>query len=197
MRSALRNTPASRNQPISPVPSKTITLGLLGGLAAGLAFVFGADALDRSMKTVDQAETTLGLPCFGGDPGNKSSNAKEEEVAPGQQQRRTGSKRPCTGWWMKAPEARSPRVFEICARRFRCSARKPTARFFFSPAPCLTKEKVLPARTTLSRLAQQGQRVLLVDGDLRRPSIHKVFGVSLGRARIFPALSIIWCARWR
>src|SRR5215475_8244188 len=34
--------------PVSPIPSKAITLGLLAGLAAGLAFVFGADALDRS-----------------------------------------------------------------------------------------------------------------------------------------------------
>src|SRR5204863_6100491 len=42
--------------PVSPIPSKAITLGLLGGLAVGLAFVFGADALDRSVKTVDQAE---------------------------------------------------------------------------------------------------------------------------------------------
>jgi uncharacterized protein involved in exopolysaccharide biosynthesis len=35
------------HQPVNPIPSKTITLGLLGGLVAGLAFVFGADALDR------------------------------------------------------------------------------------------------------------------------------------------------------
>src|SRR3984893_2549814 len=48
--------------PVSPIPSKTITLGRLGGLAIGLAFVFGADALDRSVKTVDQAEAVLGLP---------------------------------------------------------------------------------------------------------------------------------------
>ena len=43
-------------QPVSPVPSKTITFGLLGGLAVGLAFVFAANTLDRSVRTVDQAE---------------------------------------------------------------------------------------------------------------------------------------------
>src|SRR5439155_24379355 len=52
------------NFPVSPRPTKTIMLGLLGGLPVGLAIVFGADALDRSIKTVDQAETTLGLPVF-------------------------------------------------------------------------------------------------------------------------------------
>src|SRR5207253_6722039 len=48
--------------PVSPRPTRTILLVLLCGLTVGLAFVFGADALDRSIKTVDQAESTLGLP---------------------------------------------------------------------------------------------------------------------------------------
>src|SRR5437762_10726952 len=56
------------NSPVSPRPAKAIALGLLGGLAAGLAFVVGADALDRSIKTVDQAEATLGLPVFAAVP---------------------------------------------------------------------------------------------------------------------------------
>ena len=54
--------------PVSPSSTKAIALGLLGGLAAGLVFVFGADAVDRSIKTVDQAETTLGLPVFAAIP---------------------------------------------------------------------------------------------------------------------------------
>src|ERR1700757_265397 len=56
------------NLPVSPRPTKTIVWGLLAGLAVGLAFVFGADALDRSIKTVDQAESTLGLPVFAAVP---------------------------------------------------------------------------------------------------------------------------------
>ena len=56
------------HSPVSPRPTRAIALGLLGGLAAGLAFVFGADALDRSIKTVDQAESTLGLPVFAAVP---------------------------------------------------------------------------------------------------------------------------------
>jgi uncharacterized protein involved in exopolysaccharide biosynthesis len=38
--------------PVSPRPTKTILMGLLGGLAVGLAFVVGADALDRSLKLI-------------------------------------------------------------------------------------------------------------------------------------------------
>src|SRR5207247_3928675 len=59
--SVIEHSPLPQS-PVSPRPTRTIFLGLLGGLAVGLAFVFGGDALDRSIKTVDQAETTLGLP---------------------------------------------------------------------------------------------------------------------------------------
>src|SRR5213596_2294668 len=56
------------NSPVSPRPTRTMALGFLAGLAVGLAFVFGSDALDRSIKSVDQAETTLGLPVFAAVP---------------------------------------------------------------------------------------------------------------------------------
>src|SRR4029434_10581850 len=47
-----------------------------GGLAVGLTFVFGADALDRSIKTVDQAESTLGLPVFAAVPDTNDPGAR-------------------------------------------------------------------------------------------------------------------------
>src|SRR5207247_767877 len=62
--------------PVNPIPSKSITFGLLGGLAVGLIFVFGADALDRSVKTVDQAEATLGLPVLAAIPETRDSEGK-------------------------------------------------------------------------------------------------------------------------
>src|SRR6266581_4520122 len=65
--SVIEHSPLSHS-PVSPSPTKAIALGVLGGLAVGLAFVLGADALDRSIKTVDQAENTLGLPVFAAIP---------------------------------------------------------------------------------------------------------------------------------
>src|SRR5207302_654658 len=56
--SVVEHSPLSRT-PVSPNTGKTLVFGLLGGLAAGLAFIFGADAIDRSVKTVDQAEATF------------------------------------------------------------------------------------------------------------------------------------------
>src|SRR4029077_5301221 len=67
--------------PVSPSPIKAIALGLLGGLVAGLGFVFGAAALDRSIKTVDQAETTLGLPVLAAIPEAKAGKPETNMTA--------------------------------------------------------------------------------------------------------------------
>src|SRR5688572_28546747 len=71
--------------PVSPNPTKAITLGLLGGIAAGLAAIFGLNALDRSVKTVDQAETTFGLPVLAAIPEisrEESSGQPKKDGAP-------------------------------------------------------------------------------------------------------------------
>jgi len=57
----VEHSPVSR-VPVSPSVPKAIFLGLFGGLSVGLGFVYLSDLLDRSIKTVDQAETTLALP---------------------------------------------------------------------------------------------------------------------------------------
>src|SRR5947209_399547 len=68
--SVVEHSPLPR-APVSPSTGKTLILGLLGGLAAGLAFIFGADAIDRSVKTVDQAEAVFNLPVLAAVPETK------------------------------------------------------------------------------------------------------------------------------
>ncbi|MDQ6623814.1 MAG: hypothetical protein M3Y86_10095, partial [Verrucomicrobiota bacterium] len=63
--------------PVSPQPTKAILLGLLGGLAAGLGLVYAIDILDRSIKTVDQAEAQLGLPVLAAVPEIGKGDATE------------------------------------------------------------------------------------------------------------------------
>src|SRR5437764_723303 len=64
--------------PVSPNPMKAIALGLLGGIAAGLGTIFGLNALDRSIKTVDQAEATFGLPVLAAIPEISRSEATSD-----------------------------------------------------------------------------------------------------------------------
>jgi uncharacterized protein involved in exopolysaccharide biosynthesis/Mrp family chromosome partitioning ATPase len=157
--------------PVSPKPSKTIALGLLGGLAVGLAFVFGIDALDRSIKTVDQAETTLGLPVFAAVPDTT------DEGAVSRIKRRSKAFR-ASNYRVVVETPESPAAEAFRNLRAALSLLGPEAErkisLFTSAVP--NEGKSFTSANYSLALAQQGYRVLLIDGDLRRPNVHKIFG---------------------
>jgi Mrp family chromosome partitioning ATPase len=156
--------------PVSPKPSKTIALGLLAGLAVGLAFVFGIDALDRSIKTVDQAETTLGLPVFAAVPDTT------DEGAVSRIKRRSRAFR-ASNYRVVVETPESPAAEAFRNLRAALSLLGPEAErkisLFTSAVP--NEGKSFTSANYSLALAQQGYRVLLIDGDLRRPNVHKIF----------------------
>ena len=165
--SVIEHSPLPRF-PVSPSTTKTLALGLLGGLAAGLMFVFGADAIDRSIKTVDQAETTLGLPVFAAIP-----EAKEDGGAAHSKQKRKS----LTRYRLVAETPEGPAAEAFRNLRAALSLLGPEAErkisLFTSAVP--DEGKSFTSANYALALAQQGHRVLLLDGDLRRPSMHKIF----------------------
>ncbi len=168
-------------QPVAPIPSKVITFGLLGGLAAGLAFVFGADALDRSLKTVDQAEATLGLPVLAAIPETKGTETRADAKK---------GKGDATKYRLVDEAPSGPIAESFRNLRAALSLLGPEADrkvFLFTSALPNEGKSFTSVNFALS-LAQQGHRVLLVDGDLRRPSIHKVFRKVLGHSPQAPGL---------
>src|SRR5262249_42077453 len=49
-------------KPFEPQPTKLMTRGLLAGMVAGILLALGLNALDSSLKTVDQTEEFLAMP---------------------------------------------------------------------------------------------------------------------------------------
>jgi capsular exopolysaccharide synthesis family protein len=158
------------NFPVSPRPTRTILLGLLGGLAVGLAFVFGADALDRSIKTVDQAETTVGLPVFAAVPDTTDEGPvkrlKRRSKAFGSSNYRVVVETP------GSPAAEAFRNLRAALSLLGPEAERKVS-LFTSAVP--NEGKSFTSANYSLALAQQGYRVLLIDGDLRRPNMHKIF----------------------
>ena len=157
--------------PVSPRPTRTIFLGLLGGLAVGLAFIFGADALDRSIKTVDQAENTLGLPVFAAvpettDEGPVSRLKRKSRRAFGSSNYRVVVETP------ESPAAEAFRNLRAALALLGPEVERKVS-LFTSAVP--NEGKSFTSANYSLALAQQGYRVLLIDGDLRRPNMHKIF----------------------
>jgi succinoglycan biosynthesis transport protein ExoP len=158
------------HSPVNPVPSKAITLGLLAGLAVGLACVFGADALDRSIKTVDQAEGVFGLPVLAAVPETRAADIKSAVKS------EQGSDGAVTYRLVEeAPGGPVAEAFRNLRAALSLLGPEEERKVFLFTSALPNEGKSFTSVNYALALAQQGHRVLLIDGDLRRPSIHKVF----------------------
>src|SRR5213082_960809 len=173
--SVVEHSPLSRN-PVSPNTGKTLVFGLLGGLAAGLAFIFGADAIDRSVKTVDQAEATFNLPVLAAVPetkGETKSSTKRRRNDDGTSTYRVITKSP------EGPAAEAFRNLRAALSLLGPEAERKVS-LFTSALP--SEGKSFTSANYALALAQQGHRVLLIDGDLRRPNLERIFASPASKA---------------
>jgi polysaccharide biosynthesis transport protein len=157
--------------PVSPKPFKAIVLGLLAGLAAGISFVYAADALDRSVKTVDQAEAVTGLPVLAAIPetnlDGSRKRGKKRKPAP----LRAANYRVVAD----APDSQMAEAFRNLRAALSLLGPEANRKVLLFTSALPSEGKSLASANCALALAQQGQRVLLIDGDLRRPTLHKIF----------------------
>jgi len=191
--------------PIKPDVKLNLLIALLFGLLGGIGLAVLVEALDVTVKTQEEVEALTGLPFLGILP---SIEAIEGRFSP---RSRNGVVDPRKDLYLHTSPKSS--VAE-CARSIRTnllfmSPEKPlTALVVTSPGP--REGKTTTAISLAIVMAQGGQKVLLVDTDLRRPRIHRSFGVSsevgitsvvLGQTRLedaiktteVPNLSVLPC----
>ncbi len=167
--SVVEHSPLPR-VPVSPNPVKALALGLLGGLALGLGVAFGLDALDRSIKTVDQAESLFSLPVLAAVPEAKNAPKVSGNHAP--------SAVSATATYRlvaEAPEGPTAEAFRNLRAALALLGPEEDRRIFLFTSALPAEGKSFASANYALSLAQQGHRVLLIDGDLRRPSMHKIF----------------------
>jgi capsular exopolysaccharide synthesis family protein len=137
-------------------PKKTlnITLGIVVGLLAGIGLAFFIEYLDTSVKTLDDVERALQAPVLGVIPQNVGSLLEEGPESPHAEAYRV---------------LRSNMLFSKKDAKFNTLA-------VVSAGAGEGKSTTIFNLATI--FAQNGQRVLIVDSDLRRPSLYKLFKVS-------------------
>jgi capsular exopolysaccharide synthesis family protein len=139
---------------ISPKPLLIIPVGILLGLLVGVGMAFFVEYLDTSVKTIDDVERSLQAPVLGVIPQNVGNVLDDGP---------------------ESPHAEAYRVL----RTNLLFARKNED---WTTLTVLSGGAGEGKTTTLFNLAtvfaQSGQRVLIVDSDLRRPSIHRMLRVS-------------------
>ena len=152
--------------PSSPRKSVNLSMGLLCGLGFGLLLSFTIEALDTNIKSIYDIEERLGLPMLGVVPQVDAKLLSPETFV-------RDATSPLPGAWSRLAEAyRSLRTTILLAR----AGTPPQVILISSAKPSEGKTSI----TTLEAIvfALNGARVLLIDSDLRRPSVHLRFRIA-------------------
>ncbi len=143
--------------PSKPNLFLNIALSAFLGLGLGLVAALVLEALDETLATPDDAESKLGVPVLGVVPLLEKGQTTAEALA----DLRSGF---------------SEAYYSLrTALQFSTPDGAPSSLLITSARPA--EGKSTTAYAVALNLARVGRRVLLVDGDLRNPSMHRVVGV--------------------
>lgn len=170
--------------PVAPNRPRTILIGFLMSLLAGVGLVFFLEYLDNTVKTVEDVSRFTQLPALSVIPaisGHKRRSLKSAS---------NGSKKTSNGLSVnKGNGFNGDRLFALDTRSSVAEAyrvlrtsvllsstdKPPKTILVTSGQP--GEGKTTTAVNTAISLAQLGSSVLIIDCDLRKPSVHKVLGV--------------------
>ena len=156
------NPPAAPSGP--DIPRNTI-IALVAGLLLGIAVVFILDALDDTVKTESELQPRFGLSMLASVLDHHRVGAAVHEDGPVE--------------LIAATQTDDPVSEEYRAMRtnLQFSAVGRTAKSLVITSSVPGEGKTTTATNLAVVLAQGGTRVVLIDADFRRPSLHKVFAV--------------------
>ncbi len=143
-------------KPIKPEKVRVILAGLMAGLVGSVLLVCMLNALDRSLKTVDQAEEYLGLPVLSAIPKFAGTVTDQRKLIVDDDAQST--------------EAESFRTLRTALSML---GRKEDRKVFLFTSAVPSEGKTFCSLNYSLSLAQQGLRTLIIDCDLRRPMVEK------------------------
>jgi polysaccharide biosynthesis transport protein len=174
--------PRLPDKPVRPNVPLNLTGGLIGGVFLGLIAAIGRERLDRTIKTPDDVERDLKLPFLGLLPQVDGRGEKGPQQSGRRRNRRSTSPPAGDGPPELITHQRPTAGVAEAARAIRTnilfmSPDKPHRTLLVtSSAPA--EGKTMVACLLATTMAQAGQKVILIDCDLRRPRIHRVFGIN-------------------
>jgi len=165
--------------PSSPDHKRNILMGLILGFGAGIGLAFLLEFLDNTVKTVDHIERQ-NLSVLGIIPSIGEEKIKKRRLFRGRKSRSKSSKQVLRRRLITREDPRSP-VSEayrsLRTSMMYTSADKQVKSILISSAGPGEGKTTTVANLAIT-YANLGKKTLLVDTDLRRPVVHKVFKIN-------------------
>ena len=161
-KAALRATlaaPAEQAVKVGPRPVRNGAVGLFLGIVLALVVVFLVDAADTRVRSADTIRDVLGLRLLGRLPAPSSRSTRDGIVM------------------LSAPGSAEAEPFRVLRTSFDFANAEHEAHTVMVTSAGTAEGKSTTAANLAVALARSGRRVVLIDADLRRPSLHGLFGL--------------------
>lgn len=140
--------------PVKPNRTVNIVLGLVFGLIMGIGLAFFIEYLDTSVKTIDDVERTFQAPVLGVIPQNIGYLIDE------------------------GTESKHAEAYRVLRTNLLFTRKEETLNTIVIVSAGAGEGKSTTAINLATVFAQAGSRILIIDSDLRRPTLHKLFKVA-------------------
>jgi len=158
-------TPAA---PSLPSRSSLLLLNALAGAVIGVILAFILESLDTGLRSIADIETVSGLPSLALIPRSRRAGVDVSELSIAQ--RNLGS--------LSSPKSQFTEAFRSLRTSLLLSTAGSSPRVILLTSATPSEGKTTVSTNLACVMAQNNARVLLIDGDLRRPTIHHRLGLN-------------------
>ncbi len=150
--------------PVKPNKKLNILLAVIVGLVTGTGLAFFFEYLDNTIKTPEDVKQQLGLPYLGPTPVFDSGEEERPELVT-----------------LHSPKSTASESYRgIRTGILFSSAESPPGTILVTSAGPQEGKTITTANLGIT-MAQAGARTIILDCDMRRPSLHKIFGIKKDR----------------
>ncbi|ESA38921.1 capsular exopolysaccharide biosynthesis protein [Leptolyngbya sp. Heron Island J] len=177
----LIEAPTQPEKPISPNPRRSFVLGLVASLLVSVGAALLLEKMDTVCRTVEELERVVKLPLLGTVPYQSDFDTEQKQsngVGQWLQQRLSKKSTSATDGYYGYSGSQFLESMRLLQTNLSLTGADRAIRSVIISSAMPNEGKSTIARHLAQTAATMGKRVLLVDADLRRPTVHHRLGLT-------------------